>query len=130
MPKLKNIIKRHLQSQTILATSRHKRSLVLSSLAWELCYMISVNWQNLKNAPKKPSQRQRTLATDPRGEYAKAIDYFEKALAIGKETGYKKTEATSSLSLGILLKSLGDYSKSEKHLEKALRMTQTNGRQE
>ena len=72
----------------------------------------------------------RNCFSDPRGEYVKAKDYFEKALAIAKETGYKKTEATSSLSLGILLKSLGDYSKSEKHLEKALRMTQTNGRQE
>ena len=72
----------------------------------------------------------RNCFSDPRGEYAKAKDYFEKALAIAKETGYKKTEATSSLSLGILLKSLGDYSKSEKHLEKALRMTKKNGRQE
>ena len=47
-----------------------------------------------------------------------------------KFNGDKKTEATSPLSLGILLKNLGDYSKSEKHLEKALRMTKTNGRQE
>ena len=63
-------------------------------------------------------------------DHAKAKDYFEKALVIAKETGYKKTEATSSLSLGILLKSLGDYSKSEKHLEKALCMTKKIGRQE
>ena len=71
----------------------------------------------------------RNCFSDPRGEYAKAKDYFEKALAIAKETGYKKTEATSSLSLGILLKSLGDYSiKSEKRLEKALRMTKKNRR--
>lgn len=72
----------------------------------------------------------RNCFPDPRGEYAKAEDYFEKALVIAKETGYKKTEATFSLSLGILLKSLGDYSKSEKHLEKALRMTKKIGRQE
>ena len=72
----------------------------------------------------------RNCFPDPRGEYAKAKDYFEKALAIAKEIGYKKPEATSSLSLGILLNSLGDYSKTEKHLEKALRMTKKNGRQE
>ena len=88
-------------------------------------------------------------------ELAKSKECTEKALATAKDIGnreievscygnlgtvsqtlavnmqsYKKTEATSSLSLGILLKSLGDYSKSEKHLEKALRMTKKNGCQE
>ena len=55
------------------------------------------------------------------GEYHKAKEYLEKALAIRIQIGDKRGEATSDYgNLGTVFKSLGEYHKAKEYLEKAL----------
>ena len=54
------------------------------------------------------------------GEYVKAKEYFEKALAIKIQIGDKQGEATSYGNLGAVFQSLGEYDKAIEYLEKAL----------
>ena len=54
------------------------------------------------------------------GEYQKAKEYFEKALAISMEIRDKKLETTARSNLGMGLHSLGEYQKEKEHFEKAL----------
>jgi len=54
------------------------------------------------------------------GEYSKAQEYLEKALAIRKEIGDIKGEAADYGNLGTVFRSLGQYGKANEHLEKAL----------
>ena len=54
------------------------------------------------------------------GDYVKAKEYFEKALAINIEIGYRAGEAANYGNLGTVFTSLGDYVKAKEHHEKAL----------
>ena len=54
------------------------------------------------------------------GDYDRAREYFEKALAIRVEIGDKEGEASSYGNLGTVFKSLGEYDKAREYLEKAL----------
>ena len=54
------------------------------------------------------------------GQYDKAKEYLEKALAVQIEIGDKEGEATSYGNLGTVFKSLGQYDKAKEYLEKAL----------
>ena len=54
------------------------------------------------------------------GQYDKAKEYLEKALAVQIEIGDKKGEASSLGNLGTVFISLGQYDKAKEHLEKAL----------
>ena len=53
------------------------------------------------------------------GEYIKAKEYFEKALAIKIQIGDKQGEATLYGSLGAVFQALGEYDKAIEYLEKA-----------
>ena len=61
------------------------------------------------------------------GEYDKAKEYHEKALAIGIEIGNKEGEETSYANLGTLFHSLGQYVMAEGYLKKALSIRQDIG---
>ena len=54
------------------------------------------------------------------GEYDKAREYLEKALAIRVEIGDKEGEAADYGNLGTVFQSLGEYVKAREYLEKAL----------
>ena len=54
------------------------------------------------------------------GEYGKADEYQRKALAIRKEIGDKRGEATCYGNLGTVYHSLGEYQKAEEHVNSAL----------
>jgi len=54
------------------------------------------------------------------GEYGNARSYLEKALAISKETGDRKGEASCYGNLGNGFLSLGEYGKAQAYHEKAL----------
>ena len=54
------------------------------------------------------------------GEYDKAKEYLEKALAIKVKIGDKEGEASSYGNLGTVFSSLGQYDKAKEYLEKAL----------
>ena len=54
------------------------------------------------------------------GEYDKAKEYHEKALAIRKHIGLKEGEATDYGNLGAVFESLGEYVKAKEYFEKAL----------
>ena len=54
------------------------------------------------------------------GEYVKAKEYYEKALAISMEIGNRAGEATSYGNLGNVFLSLGEYVKAKEYYEKAL----------
>ena len=54
------------------------------------------------------------------GDYVKANEYLEKALAIAIEIGDRKGEGTCYGNLGSVFISLGDYVKAIEYLEKAL----------
>ena len=54
------------------------------------------------------------------GEYQKAKEYSEKALAIYMEIRDKKGEADARTNLGAVLRSLGEYQKAREYFEKAL----------
>ena len=57
------------------------------------------------------------------GEYEKAKEYLEKALAIKIQIGDKNGEASSYGNLGTVFQSLGEYEKAKEYLEKALAIT-------
>jgi len=54
------------------------------------------------------------------GEYGKAKEYIEKAIAIWIETGDRAGEAAGYLNLGTVFQSLREYEKAKEHLDKAL----------
>ena len=54
------------------------------------------------------------------GEYEKAKEYLEKALAIKIQIGNKKGEGSWYGNLGSVFKSLGEHEKAKEYLEKAL----------
>ena len=54
------------------------------------------------------------------GQYDKAKDYLEKALAIKVQIGDKEGEASSHGNLGAVLTYLGQYDKAKEYVEKAL----------
>ena len=60
------------------------------------------------------------------GQYDKAKEYLEKALAIRIQIGDKKGEASSYGNLGTVFQSLGQYDKAKEYLEKALAIQNTN----
>ena len=57
---------------------------------------------------------------DSLGEYQKAKEYYEKALAITKEIGDREGEAPIYGNLGVAFRSLGEYQKAKEYHEKAL----------
>ncbi len=61
------------------------------------------------------------------GEYNKAKEYLERAIAITQEIGDRRIEASSYSTLGAVLHSLGEYVKAEDYLEKGLALHQTLG---
>jgi len=61
------------------------------------------------------------------GEYGKAQEYLEKALAVRKEIGDKKGEAADYGNLGTVFRSLGEYGKSKEYLGKALAINKEIG---
>ncbi|XP_078356920.1 tetratricopeptide repeat protein 28-like [Oculina patagonica] len=61
------------------------------------------------------------------GECVKAKEYLEKALAINKEIGDRKGEATSYGNLGNVFQSLSEYAKAKEHHEKALAINKEIG---
>ena len=64
------------------------------------------------------------------GQYDKAKEYLEKALAVQIEIGDKKGEASSLGNLGTVLISLGQYDKAKEYLEKALAIKKEIGEKE
>ena len=54
------------------------------------------------------------------GQYDKAKEYLKKELVITTEIGDKEGEAAALASLGIVLRTVGDFEASEVCLEKAL----------
>ena len=54
------------------------------------------------------------------GEYQKAKEYHEKALAIAIEIGDRRREGTAYGNLGVVFASLGEYQKAKEYYEKAL----------
>ena len=54
------------------------------------------------------------------GEYDKAKEYHEKALAIRIQIGHKLGEAADYGNLGTVFQSLGEYDKAKEYHEKAL----------
>ena len=54
------------------------------------------------------------------GQYDKAKQYLEKALAVQIEIGDKEGEASSYGNLGTVFESLGQYEKAKEYLENAL----------
>ena len=61
------------------------------------------------------------------GEYAKAEEYLNNALAMKKEIGDRKGEATCYGNLGTVYHSLGEYAKAEEYLNNALAMKKEIG---
>ena len=61
------------------------------------------------------------------GEYGKAKEYLEKALAIDKELGDRKGEASSYGNLGVVFEALGEHSTAKECLEKALTIREEIG---
>ena len=53
------------------------------------------------------------------GEYDKAKEYLEKALAIRIQIGDKEGEAADYANLGTVFQSVGEYDKAKEYLEKA-----------
>ena len=67
------------------------------------------------------------LAFSRTGDYVKAIEYLEKALAIATEIGDREAEAACHGNLGTVFRSLSDYAKANEYLEKALTIAIKNG---
>jgi len=61
------------------------------------------------------------------GEYEKAINYHEQALAIAKSNGDKDGEAAGLGNLGIIYRSLGEYETAVSHFEQVLVIARTSG---
>ena len=64
------------------------------------------------------------------GEYVKAREYYEKALAISMEIGDKQGEGTWYGNLGTVFQSLGEYVKAKEYYEKALAISMEIGDRE
>ena len=64
------------------------------------------------------------------GEYGKAKEYLEKAIAITKETGDRKGEGSCYGNLGTAFSSLGEYGKAKEYHEKALAIRKEIGDRE
>ena len=56
---------------------------------------------------------------DSLGEYVKAKEYYEKALAMSMEMGDRAAERTCYGNLGNVFRSLGEYVKAKEYYEKA-----------
>ncbi len=67
------------------------------------------------------------LAYSDLGQVEKAIQYYEKALAIAQEIGYRKGEGADLGNLGIAYSHLGQVEKAIQYYEKALAITQEIG---
>ena len=63
------------------------------------------------------------------GEYVKAKEYYEKALAISMEIGNREGEGTSYGNLGMCFVLSGEYVKAKEYYEKALAISMEIGRQ-
>ena len=61
------------------------------------------------------------------GEYVKAIEYWEIALAISMEIGVRAKEATCCTNLGTVLKFLGEYATAREYYKKALAISMEMG---
>ena len=61
------------------------------------------------------------------GEYVKAKEYYEKALAISMEIGDRAGEGTWYGNLGTVFCSLGEYVKAKEYYEKALAISMEIG---
>ena len=55
-----------------------------------------------------------------KGDYEKALDYFERSLAIEKEFGDKRGIGITLISIGVVHWNKGAYKKAEEYLEKSL----------
>ena len=64
------------------------------------------------------------------GQYGKAKEYLEKAVAIRIQIGDKNGEASSYGNLGVVFQSLGQYDKAKEYLEKALAIRKQIGDRE
>ena len=64
------------------------------------------------------------------GEYVKAKEHSEKALAIAEKIGDRKTEAKCYGNLGSIFESLGEYVKAKENSEKALAIAEKIGDRE
>ena len=100
--RLKNITRKHLPSQQKLATKKEKEHLTGTL---EVCF-------------------------NSLGEYQKAKEYHEKALAIATEIGDKNGEGSSYGCLGGVFQSLGEYQKAKEYHEKALAIATEIGEKE
>ena len=67
---------------------------------------------------------------DSLGEYVKAKEHYEKAIAIAEKIGDREIEATSYRNLGHVFHSLGEYVKAKEHCEKALAIAEKIGDRE
>ena len=61
------------------------------------------------------------------GNYVKARDFFEKALAIREEIGDREEEAACCGNLGIVFQAVGENGRAEKYHEKALAISKESG---
>ena len=67
---------------------------------------------------------------DSLGEYVKAKEHYEKAIAIAEKIGDREIEARSYVNLGHVFHSLGEYVKAKEHCEKALAIAEKIGDRE
>ena len=64
------------------------------------------------------------------GQYAKAVEYYEKSLQIARKIGNVKGEGNTLNNLGIVYKDWGQYAKAVEYYEKSLQIKQEDrGRQ-
>ena len=68
----------------------------------------------------KPTRTETWVVFQSLGQYHKAREYLEKALAITIEIGRKEEEASWYGNLGTVFRSLGQYDKAKEYIEKAL----------
>ena len=61
------------------------------------------------------------------GKYEKAREHLEKSLAIQREIGDRKGEATTYLNFGTMYQSLGEYERAKERLEKSLAISREIG---
>ena len=142
MSRLKNIAKKHFQSQAKLATGKEKSA----------CHAaLGIIFLNLGEYVKAKEHCEKALAIageigDRRieakcysrlgcislrlGEHVKAKEYCDKGLAIAWKTGERRTEAECYSGIGILSLSLGEHVKAKEHCEKALAIAEKIGDRE
>ena len=107
-----------------------------------MCFVLSVNMSWLKNTMKKHLRSARKLVTEQEqeegygnlgnvfrslGEYVKAKEYYEKALAMSMEMGDRAGERTWCGNLGNVFCSLGEYVMAKEYYEKALAISTETG---